>query len=97
MQNRDICNLFLLTGTYIAGIGMLIGNGLAILLYWLQRRFELIKLDESNYYVSAVPLEISGSELLILNVATLSVCILLLVLPSLAIARIKPVEAIRFD
>jgi ABC-type antimicrobial peptide transport system permease subunit len=32
-----------------------------------------------------------------LNVATLSVCILLLVLPSLAIARIKPVEAIRFD
>ena len=97
MQNRDIRNLFLLTGTYIAGIGMLIGNGLAILLYWLQRRFELIKLDESNYYVSAVPLEISGSELLILNVATLSVCILLLVLPSLAIARIKPVEAIRFD
>jgi lipoprotein-releasing system permease protein len=97
MHNRDIRNLFLLTGTYIAGIGMLIGNGLAILLYWLQRRFELIKLDESNYYVSAVPLEISGSELLILNVATLSVCILLLVLPSLAIARIKPVEAIRFD
>ncbi len=97
MQNRDIRRLFLLTGTYIAGIGMLIGNGLAWLLYWLQTRFELIKLDESNYYVSAVPLEISAVELLMLNVATLSVCVLLLVLPSLAIARIRPVEAIRFD
>lgn len=97
MQNRDIRRLFLLTGTYISGIGMLIGNGLAFLLYWLQTQFELVKLDESNYYVSAVPLQISTSELLILNVATLSVCVLLLVLPSLAIARIKPVEAIRFD
>lgn len=97
MQNRDIRRLFMLTGSYIAVVGMLIGNGLAILLYWLQKHFELVKLDESNYYVSAVPLEISITELFILNVATLSVCVLLLVLPSLAIARIKPVEAIRFD
>jgi lipoprotein-releasing system permease protein len=97
MLNRDIRRLFLLTGTYIAGIGMLIGNGLALLFYWLQTRFQLIKLDENNYYVSAVPLEISAAELLILNIATLTVCVLLLVLPSLAIARIKPVEAIRFD
>jgi len=97
MLNRDIRRLFLLTGTYIAGIGMLIGNGLALLFYWLQTQFQLIKLDENNYYVSAVPLEISAAELLILNIATLTVCVLLLVLPSLAIARIKPVEAIRFD
>ncbi len=97
MQSTDIRRLFLLTGAYIALIGMAIGNGIGLLLYWLQQRFALIKLDESNYYVSAVPLEIGLGELLVLNLATLLVCVLLLVLPSLAIARIRPVEAIRFD
>lgn len=97
MQSTDIRRLFLLTGAYIALIGMAIGNGIGLLLYWLQQRFALIKLDESNYYVSAVPLEIGLGELLVLNLATLLTCVLLLVLPSLAIARIRPVEAIRFD
>ncbi|MFN3528327.1 MAG: ABC transporter permease [Bacteroidia bacterium] len=97
MQNRDIRMLFLLTGSYIAGIGMLLGNGLALLLYWLQTRFSLIKLNEESYYVAAVPLKIALSELLLLNAVTLGLCVLLLVLPSLAIARIRPLEAIRFD
>jgi lipoprotein-releasing system permease protein len=97
MQTTDIRRLFMLTGTYIAGLGLLIGNGIALFLYWLQTQFSLIKLDESSYYVSAVPLQIGLWEMLALNVATLSICILLLVLPSLAIARIRPVEAIRFD
>jgi len=97
MQTKSISALFVFTGAYIAGLGMLIGNGLAILLYWLQTTFGIIQLDEASYYVSTVPLAIGMAEWLLLNVATFASCVLLLLLPSFAIARIRPIDAIRFQ
>jgi lipoprotein-releasing system permease protein len=97
MQTRSISGLFVLTGAYIAGLGMLIGNALAFTLYWLQTHYSIIKLDEASYYVAAVPLAIGWSEWLMLNVATFGACVILLLLPALAIARIRPLEAIRFQ
>lgn len=97
MQTRSISALFVLTGAYIAGLGMLIGNALAFSLYWLQTNYSLIQLDEASYYVAAVPLAIGWSEWLILNVATFGACVVLLFLPALAISRIRPLEAIRFQ
>lgn len=97
MQTRSISALFVLTGAYIAGLGMLIGNAVALLCYWLQTNFSIIKLDEASYYVSAVPLSIGFQEWLLLNVVTFAACVVLLLLPALAISRIRPVEAIRFQ
>ena len=97
MQTRSISSLFVLTGAYIAGMGMLIGNVLAVLFYWLQTRYKVIRLDESSYYVDAVPLAIGLQEWLLLNLLTFASCVVLLLLPAFAISRIRPVEAIRFN
>lgn len=97
MQTRSISALFVLTGAYIAALGMLIGNSIALILYWLQTQYGIIKLDEASYYVSSVPLSIGVQEWLLLNIATFASCVLLLLFPSLAIARIRPIDAIRFQ
>lgn len=97
MQTRSISALFMLTGAYIAGMGMLIGNLLAMLFFWLQTRYKIIALDESSYYVDAVPLAIGWQEWLLLNLLTFACCVVLLLLPAFAISRIRPVEAIRFS
>ena len=97
MQTRSISSLFILTGAYIAGMGMLIGNALAMVFFWLQTRYKIIGLDESSYYVDAVPLAISWQEWLLLNLLTFASCVVLLLLPAFAISRIRPVEAIRFS
>lgn len=97
MQTRSISTLFVLTGSYIAGMGMLIGNVLAMLFFWLQTKYKIIGLDESSYYVDAVPLALSWQEWASLNVITFACCVLVLLLPAFAIARIRPVEAIRFN
>lgn len=97
MQTRSISTLFVLTGSYIAGMGILIGNVLAMLFFWLQTKYKIIGLDESSYYVDAVPLALSWQEWASLNVITFACCVLVLLLPAFAIARIRPVEAIRFN
>jgi lipoprotein-releasing system permease protein len=60
-------------------------------------QFGFIKLPEESYYVSEVPIELDIASILILNVGTLSVCFVMLILPSYVITKISPVKAIRFD
>jgi lipoprotein-releasing system permease protein len=97
MRNRSIRALFLLTGSYIAVVGLAIGNVVAFVLYWAQTTYSFIRLDEENYYLEAVPLNIQFSEWLLLNIATILLSIVMLLVPSLAVTRVKPIEALRFD
>jgi lipoprotein-releasing system permease protein len=97
MLSRDIRKLFLLTGTYIALWGMFWGNLIGLGFYFLQRAFRFIPLDEASYYVSYVPMELSISEVMLLNAGTLAACLLMLLGPSFLITRISPLKAIRFD
>lgn len=76
--------------------GMLIGNGVALLIGWIQSSFSVMKLDEAEYYLSVVPIEWDLWFFLFLNGLILIVALLTLWLPSLYIKRIQPVKAIRF-
>jgi len=46
--------------------------------------------------LSYVPVEIHFTDVLILNLATMVICIVVLILPSLLVSRINPLKAIRF-
>lgn len=77
-------------------IGMLLGNGLALGLGSLQRKTGWFRLDESEYYLSEVPIHWDPGFFFFINVFVLLVAGLTLLLPSIYIARIQPVNAIRF-
>ena len=76
--------------------GMIWGNIIGIGLCWLQYQFHIIPLDAKVYYLNTVPIEFSMWKIGLLNVITLSVCLLALVVPSLLISRINPAKSIRF-
>lgn len=98
MHTRDITRIFLYIGTRILLQGMLFGNAIALTLCWLQQHFQLFKLNPETYYVSAVPVNLSWTTLLILNAAILAVCLLTLTIPARIVAkRISPVQAVRFN
>ncbi len=92
-----IQRIFLIQAAYIIGIGLLLGNLFGIGLGLLQQTFELVKLDPENYYVAVVPILLDPIVILILNAVTFGICVLALLLPSLAVAQISPAKAIRFD
>ena len=96
-RNRSIRHTFLWFAVFIIGKGMLIGNTLGLGLCLLQQYTGVIRLDASTYYVDTVPVEINLPLLLLLNAATLTVSVFVLVAPSYLISRISPAKSMRYD
>ena len=93
----SIRKVFLYQAGFLILRAMLWGNLLGIGICVLQHYFEIIKLNPEVYYLSAVPVDLSIVAWILLNVATLIVCIIALIVPSYVITRISPVKAIRFN
>ena len=92
----SIRKIFLYYAAYIICVGLFFGNLFGIGLCWLQKKFELIRLSEADYYLSVAPIEINFWTILMLNLGTLLVTIVFLIIPSYLVTRITPVKAIRF-
>lgn len=92
----NIQKIFLYHATIISakgiGFGLLFGVGIAL----LQQYTGFIKLDETAYYVSSAPIDIIWWEVLAVCAATLVVCFISLLLPSLFVRTVRPVKAIQF-
>lgn len=97
MRNFSIQKIFLLNAIYIIGKGLLWGNIFGLGLCFLQYHFNIVKLDEANYYLSSVPIHLEWIHVILLNLGTLAICIFMLLAPSYIISRITPVKAIRFS
>jgi lipoprotein-releasing system permease protein len=82
---------------YIIVRGLFWGNGIAILVLYVQKFFGVIKLDPESYYVTVAPVDINWFYILLLNCGTLLICLLVLLLPSYIITRIVPSKSIRFE
>lgn len=89
--------LFLYVAAGLIGKGMLWGNILALLIAWVQDQFRVIKLDPVSYYMDAVPINIDWLYIILLNVGVLAVSVLMLIIPTMLIASVKPIKIIQFD
>lgn len=96
-KRRHIIQIFLLQGIYLAIIGTIAGNILAIALMQIQLKFNLIKVPTSVYFVTKVPFDFSFEIFLIVSGITLILALLASLLPSIISSRINPVTALRFD
>lgn len=94
--NWNIRRIFLYYAAYIIGIGLILGNVIGLSFCFLQDAFGLIRLDESAYYVSVAPVEISWWTIILLNIGTLVVTLLAMIIPSYLVTKISPVKAVRY-
>ena len=96
-SNGGIRNIFIfLTGKLILKAllwGNVIGLGLALLQKW----FHIVKLDPSAYYMPFVPIDLSPTAWLLLNVGIIVVSYLTLLGPSYIISTIRPTATMRFE
>ena len=77
--------------------GLLIGNLIGFGIIFLQKWTGLIKLDPQTYYVSTVPVEVNLPLIIALNLATLLVCVAVLIAPSYLISRIHPAKSMHYE
>jgi lipoprotein-releasing system permease protein len=96
MTGGNLQKIFLYHSLLIALAGIVMGNIFGLGLSMLQQRTGLIKLSEATYYVSQVPVRINGWHILLLDVATILLCLVCMWLPSLYIRRIQPARVLQF-
>lgn len=96
-SNNSIRSIFLINGTYLISLGMVIGNLISILIIFLQNKIGFINLDPETYYVSELPFDFNFSSILFLNISVLVLCFLMLILPSLVITKINPAESVKIN
>ncbi len=97
MPNQSVRGVFLQLSMKLVLKGLLYGNLATILLYFIQTRFGWIKLDPETYYVDQVMLSFNWFYYLLLNAGTFLICMLMLLLPAMLIARLTPVKTLKFD
>lgn len=96
-SNWSVRKIFLYNAAHLISRGLLWGNGIAILLLVIQKKFEVIKLNPESYYVSSAPVDINLLHILLLNLGTILICVLVLLIPSYLITKISPIKALKFD
>lgn len=96
-RNRQIRHIFLWFSTFIIGKGLLLGNIIGLGCILLQKWLGLITLDPQTYYVSVVPVEINIPLIIALNLATLLICIIVLIAPSYLISHIHPAKSMYYE
>ena len=92
-----IRNIFLRKSMQIILFGLLVGNLFGIGIGLLQQQFKFISLDPEMYFLSHVPVSIHIPTIIALNVATIFIVLVALLVPTLLIKRINPIEALRFN
>lgn len=96
-NNWSVRKIFLYNAFYLIVRGLFWGNLIGISLLVIQQQFGIIKLNPENYYVNQAPVYISIGYILALNLLTITICFLVLLIPSYIITKISPVKTINFE
>lgn len=94
---RQVSRIFVYTALRLVGLGMIIGNVLAIGLMLIQNATHFLPLDPHMYYLAYVPFEINRISILALNAGVALGAWLILILPARMAAHIDPASTMRYE
>ena len=78
-NNYSIQKIFLYNASYLILKGLFWGNVIGLSILFMQYYFKIITLNPETYYVSTMPVYISFTAILLLNIGTLVLCFLIFV------------------
>lgn len=96
-DNGFVRQVFMRRSVRILLLGMIIGNIIGIGFCLLQQATGFIHLNPETYYLSAVPIELHWGTVVMLNLAVFALWMLMLLIPTGIINRIRPSKSIRFE
>jgi lipoprotein-releasing system permease protein len=89
--------VFMAEGVLIGGVGTLVGTALGVVLGGIQQAYHIVKIPGDVYQLSALPMRMSGRDLVLFAVSALVISFLATVYPSRQAARLDPVEVLRYE
>ena len=94
---NSIRKYYFYIASFLISKGLLIGNLISVFVIFFQKKFKIIKLDPSIYYVDFLPLEITFMEYFFANFFVFIICLISVFAPVNAISKIVPRSTIKFD
>lgn len=93
----SIRKIFLYHVMYLSLRGLFWGNLLSFLILFIQKKFNIIRLDEATYYMDTVPLHFDFFYIGLLNIGMLLLCLIMMIGPTIIINKIIPIKSIKFE
>lgn len=96
-NNASVGKIFFYFTANILFRGIIFGNILVFVIYFVQHYTGIIQLNPETYFVSKVPIEIDWIGYIFVNALTIVVSLLAFLLPVMLVSRINPVKAIKIE
>jgi lipoprotein-releasing system permease protein len=93
---RSIQRLFVYQGMFIGMIGTFSGVLIGTTLCYLQMNYNLVTLPGDVYYITALPVNLTLIDVLLVAGSALMICFLATLYPARQASQLNPVEAIRY-
>lgn len=97
MKNGAVQRVFIIRSARLLVRGFLIGDIVGIALALAQKYTHAVKLDQSGYFLSWVPIDLSPASVAMLNFGAFAVILALLSIPVTIISQIKPDKTLRYQ
>ncbi|MCF8361400.1 MAG: FtsX-like permease family protein [Prolixibacteraceae bacterium] len=95
--NVRVRKIFLYLTALLSARGLIWGNIIGIGLCLIQYTTGILELDPASYYIDTVPIFLNFSYILLLNIGTITAILLIVLLPSMFISKISPIDAISIE
>lgn len=92
-----IQKIFLVHSALVTLVGIAIGTGFSVALIGLQQKYGIVKLKEEEYYMNVAAVQLDWGQVALVVGCTLLLSVLVLLIPSLIVRKIRPIQAIRFS
>ena len=96
-RKKLIYSLFFKTAFNLSIKGIIIGNILSLIFYFIQSEYKIIKLNKVIYYLDYVPVSFNMINILSINIILIAMIIFSIYLPILFIDRIRVINSIKFS
>lgn len=97
MQNSTLRRIFTYQAAQIIIRGAIIGNIVALALLLAQRYLHIVKLDESGYFLSEIPVSLGAGWIVAINILFIAIILAITHFATAIVGRIKVADAIKYS